>query len=143
MQELPDQAWIPRRRKYSPEPPQQTNEKEEDPPTPSSGSREGAFATVNDTQCLEVSFSLSDVDIERMIKSPEMAFNAVIKRRKAEVKVSTLSTEQRRRLVEANDTELNTWLKYSVVTAASREGISPSALMKMRWVVTINEDGRL
>ena len=39
--------------------------------------------------------------------------------------------------------ELNTFVKYSVVVAASRPGISPSALVKMRWVVTLKDDGQL
>ena len=60
----------------------------------------------------------------------------MVKRRRAEVKVSTLSAKQKRELVEEKDKELNTFVKYFVVEAASRQGILPSALMKMRWVVT-------
>ena len=62
------------------------------------------------------------------------------RRRRAEVKVSTLSAEQKRELVKAKDKELSTFVKYSVVETASRQGISPSALMKMRWVVTLTDD---
>ena len=67
----------------------------------------------------------------------------IVKRRRAEVKVLTLSAEQKRELVEAKDEELNTFAKYSAVEAASREGISPSAGMNMRWVVTFKDDGSL
>ena len=67
----------------------------------------------------------------------------MVKRRRAGVKVSTLSAEQKRELVEAKDKELNMFVKYSVVEAASRQGISPSALMKMRWFVTFKDDGSL
>ena len=68
----------------------------------------------------------------------------MFKRRRAEVKASTLSAEQKRELLEAKDKELNTIVKYSVVEAASRQGISPSALMKkMRWTVTVKDDGSL
>ena len=56
--------------------------------------------------------------------------------------MSTLPAEQKRELVEAKD-ELSTFVKYSVVEAASRQGISSSALMKMRWVVTFKDDGSL
>ena len=38
-----------------------------------------------------------------------MRSNPDVKRRRAEVKVSTLSTEQRRELVQAQDKELNTF----------------------------------
>ena len=65
----------------------------------------------------------------------------MVKRRRAEVKASTLSVEQKRELVEANDKELNTFVKKSVVEAASRQKISPSNLMKIRWVVTFKGDG--
>ena len=67
----------------------------------------------------------------------------MVKRRRAQVKVSTLSAEQKRELVERKDKELNTFVKNSVVEAASRQGISPSALMKMRWVVTFMDDRSL
>ena len=60
----------------------------------------------------------------------------MVKRRRAEVKVSKLSAEQKRELVEAKDNELNKFVKYSLVEAASRQGISPFALMITRWVVT-------
>ena len=67
----------------------------------------------------------------------------MVERRRAEVKVPTLSAEQKRELLKAKDKELSTRVKYSVVEAASRQGISPSALMKMRWVVTFKDDGSL
>ena len=67
----------------------------------------------------------------------------MVRRRRAEVQVSTLSTEQKRELVEANDKGLNKFVKCSVVEAASSQGISPAALMKMRWVVTFKDDGSL
>ena len=57
--------------------------------------------------------------------------------------LSTLSAGQERELVEAKDKELNTFVKYSVVEAASRQGISLSALTKMRWVVTFKDGGQL
>ena len=41
------------------------------------------------------------------------------------------------------DKELNTFVKHSVVDSASRQGISPSALMKMRWAVTFKDCGQL
>ena len=43
----------------------------------------------------------------------------MVKRRRAAVKVSTLSAEQKRELVEAKDNELK-FVKHSVVEAASR-----------------------
>ena len=90
-----------------------------------------------------VSFSLDEETTQQICSNPdpETAFGVMVRRRRAEVKVSTLSAEQKRELVEAKDKELDTFVKYSVVEAASRQGISPSALMKMRWVVTFKDDG--
>ena len=44
----------------------------------------------------------------------------MVRRRRAEAIVSTLSAERKRELVEAKDKELNTCVKYSAVEAASR-----------------------
>ena len=79
-----------------------------------------------------VSFSLDEETIQQICSNPdpETAFNVMVKRRRAEVKVLTLPAEQKREFVEAKDKELNTYVKYSVVEAASRQGISPSALMR-------------
>ena len=89
-----------------------------------------------DNLLVTVSFSLDEETIQQICSNPdpETAFNVMVRRRRAEVKVSTLSVEQKRELVKAKDKELSTFVKYSVVEAASRQGISPSALMKMRWV---------
>ena len=98
-----------------------------------------------DTLLVTVSFSVYEETMQQLCNNPdpETAFNVMVRRRRAEVKVSILSAEQKRELVEAKDKELNTFVKYSVVEAASRQGISPSALMKMRWVVTFKDDGSL
>ena len=91
-----------------------------------------------DNLLVTVSFSLDEETIQQICNNPdpETAFTVMVRRRRAEVKVSTLSAEQKRELVEAKDKELSTFVKYSVVEAASRQGISPSALMNMRRVVT-------
>ena len=91
-----------------------------------------------DNLLVTVSFSLDEETIQQICSNPdpETAFNVMVRRRRAEVKVSTLSAELKRELVKAKDKELSTFVKYSVVEAASRQGISPSALMKMRRVVT-------
>ena len=96
-----------------------------------------------DNLLVTVSFSLDEETIQQICSNPdpERAFNVTVRRRRAEAKVSTLSIEDRRELVA--DQELDTFVKFSVVEAASRQGISPSALMKMRRVVTFKDDGSL
>ena len=105
----------------------------------------GPLQKDDDNLLVTVSFSLDEETKQQICSDPDSvtAFNVMVKRRRAEVKVSTLSAEQKRELVEAKDKELNTFVKYSVVDAASRQGISPHALMKMRWVVTLKNNGQL
>ena len=67
----------------------------------------------------------------------------MVKRRRAEVKVSTSSAEKRRDLVDAKDKELEIFFNNSVVEAASGQGTSPCALMKMSSVVTFKDDVQL
>ena len=67
----------------------------------------------------------------------------MVKRRRAEVEVSKLSAERIREIAKTKDKEFKTFVQYSVVEAASRQGILQSALMKMRWVVTFKGDGQL
>ena len=89
-----------------------------------------------------VSFSLDEETIQQICSNPdpETASNVMVRRQLAEVKVSSLSAEQKRELVKATDKELSTFVEYSAVEVASRQGISPSALMTMRWVVTFKDD---
>ena len=98
-----------------------------------------------DNLLVTVSFPLDEETIQQICSNPdpETVFGVMVRRPRAEVKVSTLSAEQKRELVKANDKELSTFVKYSVVEAASRQEISPSALVKMRSVVTFKEDGSL
>ena len=79
-----------------------------------------------------VSFSLDEETRQQKSSgpSPETAFNVMVKRRHAEVKVSILSAEQMRVLTG----QLNTFVNYS---------FRRSALMQMRWVVTLKSDGQL
>ena len=55
----------------------------------------------------------------------------------------TLSAAQNVCLGTGKDKGLKTVVKNSAVRAASGRGISPSALMKMAWVVTLTDDGQL
>ena len=92
---------------------------------------------------VEVSIPLDELDLSKWEKSPETAFMVQAKRGRAEVAVSKLTSEKKKELMAAKDTELNAWLKNHVVEAASRAGVNPKALMKMRWVVTLKDDGRV
>ena len=63
-----------------------------------------------DNLLVTVSFPLDEETIQQICSNPhpETAFNVMVRRRRAEVKVSTLSAEQKRELVKAKDKELST-----------------------------------
>ena len=65
-----------------------------------------------DNLLVAVSFSVDEETIQQICSKPdpETAFTVMVRRRRAEVKVSTLSAEQKRELVEAKDKELNTFV---------------------------------
>ena len=95
-----------------------------------------------DDLLIEVVIDLTDIDIDSLERQPEMAFGNLVKKR-AEVKVSSLTPQKKKELVKAKDNELNTWLEHAVVEAASRKGIPAASMMKMRWVVTTKADDSL
>ena len=94
-----------------------------------------------DDLLIEVVIDLTDIDVDSLERQPEMAFGNLVKKR-TEVKVSSLTPQKKKELVKAKDNELNTWLEHAVVEAASRKGIPAASMMKMRWVVTIEESKR-
>ena len=67
-----------------------------------------------DNLLVTVSLSLDEGTIQPICSNPdpETAFNVMVERRRAEVKVLTLSAKQKREFVEAKDKELNTMVKY-------------------------------
>ena len=85
-----------------------------------------------DNVLVEVTFSINGNKRQRISNNPDTVSIVMNERRRAAVKVSMLSSEQKRERAKATDKELHTWLKYSAVKAASRQKISPSVLMKMR-----------
>ena len=66
----------------------------------------------------------------------------MVRRRRAEVKVSTLSAEQKRELVEAKTKGTQHFCQiFCGVEAGWRQGISPSASDERALVVTFKDDG--
>ena len=78
-----------------------------------------------ENKVIEMAFAVEDLDHEGLQKTPEAAFQTMMKTRRAEVKVSTLTPARLRELRSAKSAEIQTWLRYHVVEAASREGLSP------------------
>ena len=104
MPDMSDSAWLAIKTK---------TETQKSEPTTEAKSVEPLQKDV-DNLLVTVSVSLDEETIQQICSNPE------VKRRRAEVKVSTLSAEQRREFVEAKDKLPNTFVKYSAVEAASR-----------------------
>ena len=113
MPDMSDSAWLATKTK---------TETQKSEPTTEAKSVEPLQKDV-DNLLATVSFSLDEETIQQMCSNPdpETAFNVMAKRRRAEVKVSTLSAEQKRELVEAKEKELNTQVFCSPGGIASRD----------------------
>ena len=89
------------------------------------------------------SFSLDEETIQQICSNPdpETAFNVMVRRRRAEVQVSTLSAEQKREFVKAKDKELSTFCQVF----CGRGGITfkDDGFVKARLVVQSFTDQRL
>ena len=56
---------------------------------------------------IEVVIALNDIEVDSLEKQPEMAFGNLVKKR-AEVKVSSLTPQKKKELVKAKDNDVNT-----------------------------------
>jgi len=88
---------------------------------------------------VEVSFAVDDE--EKFVNHFEDFIGAAVKNRTAEVVVKHLSAEDLKKVREAKQKEIDQWMKYKVVEAASKQGIPNSMLMRMRWVITRKGEG--
>ena len=55
--------------------------------------------------------------------------------------VKHLTAEELKQVREAKQKEIDQWMKYKVVEAASKAGIPMRMLMKMRWIITRKGEG--
>ncbi|CAK0814932.1 unnamed protein product, partial [Prorocentrum cordatum] len=88
-----------------------------------------------------IGFALEESDVDQLSRRPDKALAAMVKQNKVEVKLKNLTAEDREKLPIAKGNEIKSFLKYRVCEAASRAGVHPGALMKMRWVITRKETG--
>ena len=71
-----------------------------------------------------------------------LSFITTDAKRQAEVRISQLNAEDRRRFQEAKDKELDQWISHAIFEVVNRAGIPTSRIMPMRWVLvwkTLNE----
>ena len=87
-------------------------------------------------EVVEVAFALSHHEAVKIAETPATALAALARQGRGEVRVSTLTPQEREELVKAKQKEISSFLKHAAVEAATRSGLQCKSLMRMRWVIT-------
>ena len=94
-------------------------------------------------EVVEVAFALSHHEAIKIAETPATALAALARQGRGEVRVSTLTPQEREELVRAKQKEISSFLKHAAVEAATRSGLQCKSLMRMRWVITRKSDDSL
>ena len=94
-------------------------------------------------EVVEVAFALSHHGAIKIAETPAIALAALARQGRGEVRVSTLTPQEREELVKAKQKEISSFLKHAAVEAATRSGLQCKSLMRMRWVITRKPDDSL
>ena len=78
-------------------------------------------------------FALSQSEATQVGESPETVCAGLVREGRGEVRVSTLTAEEKRELSWAKLSEMNSFMKHAAVQAATRSGVHPTVLMRIRW----------
>ena len=106
--------------------------------------REGpVFTSCAQDEVVEVAFALSHHDAIKIAETLATALAALARQGRGEVRVSTLTPQEREELVKAKQKEISRFLKHAAVEAATRSGLQCKSLMRMRWVITRKSDDSL
>ena len=90
-------------------------------------------------ELVEVAFALSHHEAIKIAETPAIALAALARQGRGEVRVSTLTPQEREESVKAKQKEISSFLKH----AATRSGLQCKSLMRMRWVITRKSDDSL
>ena len=94
-------------------------------------------------EVVEVAFALSHHEAIKIAETPATALAALARQGRGEVRVSTLTPQEREELVKAKQKEISSFFKHAAVEAATRSGLHCNSLMRMRWVITRKPDNSL
>lgn len=88
--------------------------------------------------CFEVEVNTRDIAKWKHSSHPqEMSFLvSAAKRQRSEVKMTTLTPEQRKLFVEAKDKEIGSWLSTNTVERILRHQVPHENIMRCRWILT-------
>ena len=94
-------------------------------------------------EVVEVALALSHHEAVKIAETPATALAALARQGRGEVRVSTLTPQEREELVKAKQKEISSFLKHAAVEAATRSGLQCKSLMRMRRVITRKSDDSL
>ena len=88
--------------------------------------------------CLEVEVNNHDIAKWKHSSNPEeMSFLvSAAKRQRSEVKLSTLSPDQRKLFIDAKDKEIGSWLSTNTVERILRHQVPTENILRCRWILT-------
>ena len=107
------------------------------------GGREQVLTSCAQDEVVEVAFALSHREAVKIAETPATALAALARQGRGEVRVSTLTPQEREELVKKKQAEISSFLKHAAVEAAARSGLHCNSLMRMRWVTTRKSDDSL
>lgn len=102
-------------------------------------SQEQDAFTLDEEECWECEIHLTLEEIQQLIQ-PETAVDVFLattaKKQRAEVKLSTLSQEQKQQFEQAKNKEIDQWLDTETVRRILRSKIPMENIMRCRWILT-------
>ena len=105
--------------------------------------REGQCSPLVHMMWFRSLFALSHQEAIKIAETPATALAALARQGRGEVRVSTLTPQEREELIKAKQKEISSFLKHAAVEAATRSGLQCKSLMRMRWVITRKSDDSL
>ena len=81
-------------------------------------------------EVVEVAFALSHHEAIKIAETPATALAALARQGRGEVRVSTLTPQEREELVKSKQKEISSFLKHAAVDAATRSGLQCESLIK-------------
>ena len=95
----------------------------------------------NDLEMFTMCMDMDDSDLHTYRREPQVWVTTALRRKKVEVSLKKCTAEEVGKFTVAKSAELKQWMITEAVRRAKREGIPPSSLMRMRWLLTWKDGG--
>ena len=87
---------------------------------------------------MEVTINDRDIEAWKAEENPQdMLFVAsAARRQRSEVKISTLTQDEKQQFQKAKEAEIQNWIKTGTISKILRDQVSPDQIMRCRWILT-------